>query len=131
MVNNIHSGTLSDDGERFYVAGTTAGFYILDTAAIAKNSNADLASGRACNLRSSNAWVDGKVGSVIDVKKLPAVAKDCIHPVLNSDPGVLAMLNSHRSEVDKLATWASGATQRDATVHHRLDNGGNRQLEEI
>ncbi len=31
MVNNIHSGSLSDDGERFYAAGTTAGFYVLDT----------------------------------------------------------------------------------------------------
>jgi hypothetical protein len=39
------------------------------------------------------------------VKKLPAVANDCIHPVLNSDPGVLAMLASDRSDVDKLVRY--------------------------
>ena len=105
MVNNIHSGALSDDGERFYVAGTTAGFYVLDTEAIAKNTNAALAAGNVCNVRSTNAWIDGKVGGVIDVKKVPGIAKDCIHPVLNSDAGVLAMLNSDRSDIDKLARY--------------------------
>jgi hypothetical protein len=105
MVNNIHSGTLSDDGERFYAAGTTAGFYILNTDKIAQHSNAELISGRVCNPRSTNAWVDGKVGSLIDVRKLPEVAKDCIHPVLNSDPGVLALLNSDRPDVDKLVRY--------------------------
>jgi hypothetical protein len=105
MVNNIHSGTLSDDGERFYAAGTTAGFYILDTGKIAQHSNAELVSGSVCNPRSTNTWVDGKVGGLIDVKKLPGVARDCIHPVLNSDPGVLALLNSDRSDADKLARY--------------------------
>ena len=105
MVNNIHSGSLSDDGERFYAAGTTAGFYILDTEAIGQHSNAEIASGKLCNQKSTNAWMDGKVGGVIDVKKLPAVANDCIHPVLNSDPGVLAMLGSERSDMDKLARY--------------------------
>jgi hypothetical protein len=103
--NQIHSGTMSDDGHRFYVAGTTAGTYILNTEKIASSTNADLVSGRACNQRSSNVWVDGKVGGVIDVKQLPAIAKDCVHPVLNSDPGVLAMLSSDRSDVDKLARY--------------------------
>ena len=105
MVNNIHSGSLSDDGERFYSAGTTAGFYILNTEKIAQLTNAEIASGRACNQKSSNAWIDGKVGGVIDVKKLSEVAKDCIHPVVNSDPGVLALLASNRSDVDKLARF--------------------------
>ena len=105
MVNMLHSGSMSDDGERFYVAGTTAGFYILDTEKIARSTNAELASGRACNLRSTNAWMDGKAGTVVDVKKLPAVANDCVHPVLNSDPGLLAMLGSDRSDVDKLARY--------------------------
>jgi hypothetical protein len=105
MVNNIHSGSLSDDGERFYAAGTTAGFYVLDTSAIARHSNAELVAGNVCNLRSTNVWTDGKVGSLIDVKKLPGVAKDCVHPVLNSDPGVLAMLASGRSDTDKLVRY--------------------------
>src|SRR6185312_5104256 len=90
---------------RFYVAGTTAGFYILNTEKIGQSTNAQLAAGSACNQRSSNAWVDGKVGSVVDVKKLPAVANDCIHPVLNSDPGLLAILKSDRSDADKLARY--------------------------
>jgi hypothetical protein len=105
QVNSLHSGTLSDDGERFYVAGTTAGMYILNTEAIAHNTNAQIAAGSVCTQRSTNAWIDGKVGGVVDVKKLPAVANDCVHPVLNSDPGVLAMLRSDRSEADKLARY--------------------------
>jgi len=105
MVNSLHSGTMSDDGERFYVAGTTAGMYILDTEKIAQSTNAQLASGKVCNQRSTNAWLDGKVGGILDVKKLPEVANDCVHPVLNSDPGVLALLRSNRSDVDKLARY--------------------------
>jgi hypothetical protein len=105
MVNSLHSGTMSDDGERFYVAGTTAGMYILNTEFIGQNTNAQIASGKVCNQRSTNAWIDGKVGGVVDVKKLPEVANDCVHPVLNSDPGVLAMLRSNRSDADKLARY--------------------------
>ena len=105
QVNSLHSGSLSDDGERFYVAGTTAGMYILNTEAIAHNTNAQIASGSVCTQRSTNAWTDGKVGGVVDVKKVPAVANDCLHPVLNSDPGVLAMLRSDRSDADKLARY--------------------------
>jgi hypothetical protein len=103
--NNLHSGAMSNDGKRFYVAGTTAGTYILNTEKIAGSTNAELAAGRACNQRSTNVWVDGKIGSVVDVKKLPGVAKDCVHPVLNSDAGVLALLQSDRSEVDKLVRY--------------------------
>jgi hypothetical protein len=105
QVNSMHSGTMSDDGERFYVAGTTAGMYILNTEKIAQNTNAQLASGSVCHPRSTNVWTDGKVGSIVDVKKLPEVANDCVHPVLNSDPGVLAMLRSDRSDIDKLVRY--------------------------
>ena len=104
--NDIHSGTLSDDGERFYVGGGTAGVYVLDTELIANNTNADLAAGRVCNPDSTNVWVDGDVGGLIDVAKLPEVARDCAHPVLNSDPGVLAMLASDElSDVEKLVRY--------------------------
>lgn len=105
LVNNMHSGTMSDDGERFYAAGTTAGMFILDTTKIAHSSNADLGSGKTCNQRSTNAWVDGKVGGLVDVRKLPAIAGDCVHPVLNGDSGVLEMLRSDRSDLDKLARY--------------------------
>jgi hypothetical protein len=105
QVNSLHSGTMSNDGERFYVAGTTAGTYILNTERIASNTNAQLASGSGCRQRSTNVWADGKIGGVVDVRKLPEVANDCIHPVLNSDPGVLALLRSDRSDADKLARY--------------------------
>lgn len=105
QVNSLHSGAMSDDGTRFYAAGTTAGVYILNTEQIANNSNADLASGKACHPRSTNVWVDEQVGGLVDVHKLPEVAGDCIHPVLNSDPGVLALLRSDRSDADKLVRY--------------------------
>lgn len=94
QVNSLHSGMLSDDGERFYVAGTTSGMYILDTAFLANNTNAAIAGGQVCNTASTNVWVDGEVGGLIDVARLPELAQDCVHPVLNSDEGVLAMLAS-------------------------------------
>jgi hypothetical protein len=103
--NDIHSGTLSDDGERFYVGGGTAGMYILNTERIANNTNDELASGSVCNQASTNVWVDGEVGGLIDVSRLPEVANDCAHPVLNSDAGVLAMLASELSDVEKLVRY--------------------------
>lgn len=104
--NDLHSGSLSPDGERFYAAGGTAGMYILNTELVANNTNADLLSGRVCNQGSTNVWVDGEIGGLIDVAKLPRVAQDCLHPVLNSDPGVLAMLASAElSAVEKLVRY--------------------------
>ncbi|HEX7081461.1 MAG TPA: hypothetical protein VF329_10640 [Gammaproteobacteria bacterium] len=103
--NDLHSGSLSNDGERFYAAGGTAGMYVLNTEMIANHTNAELASGTVCNQRSTNVWVDGEVGGLIDVHKLPEVADDCVHPVLNSDPGVLAMLESDLSDVEKLVRY--------------------------
>lgn len=104
--NDLHSGTLSDDGERFYAGGGTAGMYILNTELIANSTNAAIASGNVCNKVSTNVWVDGEVGGLIDVAKLPEVANDCAHPVLNSDPGVLAFLSSDIPEQQKLVRYA-------------------------
>ena len=36
--NRLHSVSVTDDGERVYVAGTTAGFYVLDSEAIARST---------------------------------------------------------------------------------------------
>jgi hypothetical protein len=106
QVNSVHSGMLSDDGERFYAAGTTAGMYILDTSLLADNTDADIVARRVCNVRSTNVWTDGEYGGLIDVARLPEVARDCVHPVLNGDPGVLAMLASAElSDVQKLVRY--------------------------
>jgi hypothetical protein len=103
--NDLHSGTISDDGERFYAAGGTAGFYMLNTELIANSTNAELTSGSVCHQRSTNVWVDGEVAGLIDVAKLAEVARDCAHPVLNSDPGVVALLASDLSEQQKLVRY--------------------------
>jgi hypothetical protein len=92
--NRLHSLSISDDGERVYVAGTTAGFYILDSEAIANNRDAALEAGTAgCNKRSTIVAVDG----VIDPAKIPAVANDCLRMVINNDPGLKAYLASGAS----------------------------------
>lgn len=92
--NRLHSLSVLDDGERAYVAGTTAGFYVLDTEALSAKTNADFAAGRAgCNLRSTIVSDNG----VIDAAKLPALANDCIHMVINNDPGLKAYLASNAS----------------------------------
>ena len=103
--NDLHSGAMSDDGERFYAAGGTAGMYIINTEKVARNSNADLVTGKLCNRSSTNVWLNREVGGEIDVSKLAEVANDCVHPVLNSDPGVLAMLKSDLSGQQKLARY--------------------------
>jgi hypothetical protein len=92
--NKAHSLSVTDDGERVYVAGTTAGFYILDSEAIARNKDAALAAGTAgCNQRSTIVAVDG----VIDSSKIAAVANDCLHMVISNDPGLKAYLASDAS----------------------------------
>jgi hypothetical protein len=103
--NDLHSGVMSVDGERFYAAGGTAGMYILNTEKIAHHSNVELAAGEVCNRESTNVWIDGAVGGGINVRKLPEVANDCVHPVLNGDPGVLALLASDFSDQEKLARY--------------------------
>jgi hypothetical protein len=90
--NRLHSLSVSDDGERVYVAGTTAGFYILNSEGVAHHSDAELAAGRAgCNQRSTIVSADG---GPIDAAKLPGLAIDCLHMVINDDPGLKAFLTS-------------------------------------
>jgi hypothetical protein len=90
--NRLHSLTVTEDGERVYVAGTTAGFYVMDSEAIAHHTNAELAGGTAgCNPRSTIASADG----VLDAAKIPAIANDCLHMVVNNDPGLKAYLASN------------------------------------
>src|SRR4029079_11501529 len=92
--NKLHSMSVTDDGERVYVAGTTAGFYVLDSEAVATHQNAELAAGTAsCNQRSTIV----NAGGSIDAAKLPALANDCIHMVINNDPGLKAYLASSAS----------------------------------
>jgi hypothetical protein len=92
--NRLHSLSVTDDGERVYVAGTTAGFYILDSEFVAHHTNAELEAGTAgCNQRSTIASVDG----VLDPAKIPAIANDCLHMVVNNDPGLKAYLASNAS----------------------------------
>ena len=103
--NDLHSGTLSNDGERFYAAGGTAGMYVLNTEMIANRTNAELSSESVCNQASTNIWVDGEIGGEIDLGMLAQVAQDCVHPVLNSDPGVVALLASDLSDQQKLVRY--------------------------
>jgi hypothetical protein len=92
--NRLHSLSVSDDGERVYVAGTTAGFYILNSEAIASHRNAELEAGTAgCNKRSTIVSADG----AMDPAKIPAVANDCLRMVINDDPGLKAYLASNAS----------------------------------
>jgi hypothetical protein len=84
---------MSDNGKRVYIAGGTAGFYVLNSEAIAANTNADLLSGAAgCNFDSTNVWVDGVVGGQIDDSQYAEVVNDCLHMTVNDDPGVQALL---------------------------------------
>ena len=92
--NRLHSLSVTDDGERAYIAGTTAGFYVLDSEAIARSRNADLAAGTAgCNRRSTIVSTNG----AIDAAKLPELARDCVRMVINNDPGLKAFLASNAS----------------------------------
>jgi hypothetical protein len=93
--NRLHSVSVTDDGERVYVAGTTAGFYVIDSEAVARARDADLAAGTAgCNQRSTIV----AEGGVIDAARLPLLAKDCLHMVINNDPGLQAFLASGASD---------------------------------
>jgi hypothetical protein len=100
--NRLHSISVLDNGERVYVAGTTAGFYVLDSEAIAHHKDAELASGNAgCNQRSTIVSAAGQ----IDASKLPALASDCIHMVVNNDPGLKAFLASGASPQTKVERY--------------------------
>ena len=87
--------SVTDDGERVYVAGTTAGFYVLDSEAIAHHTRRELAAGTAgCNQRSTIV-----VGRRRDRcrRSCRALANDCLHMVVNNDPGLKAFLASNAS----------------------------------
>jgi hypothetical protein len=100
--NRLHSLSVFTDGERAYIAGTTAGFYVLDTEAVAHHKNSDLVAGTAgCNQRSSIVVSSG----VIDAAKLPSIANDCIHMVVNNDPGLKAFLDSGASPQTKVERY--------------------------
>jgi len=100
--NRLHSVSVTDDGERVYVAGTTAGFYVLDSEAIARATDAQLASGTAgCNQRSTIVMS----GGAIDATKLAALANDCVHMVVNNDPGLKAFLASNASPETKASRY--------------------------
>ena len=63
--NMLHSLSVSNDGERVYVAGGNAGFYVLDSSGVARNRDADLAAGTAdCRNRSTVAWEGRSAGCV-------------------------------------------------------------------
>src|SRR6185369_14882481 len=79
------------DGERIYVAGTTAGFYVINSEAIAHHRDSELTGAAAgCSVRSTIVAPDGP----IDAAKVSAVANDCLHMVVNDDPGLKAFLAS-------------------------------------
>lgn len=93
--NYVHSLSVSEDGERVYVAGSQAGFYILNSEGVANASNADLIAGTAgCNKHSTNVYVGAVIGGDIDIAKLADIANDCLHMVINDDPGVKNLLTS-------------------------------------
>lgn len=100
--NRLHSLSVLPDGERAYVAGTTAGFYILDTEAIAHHKDSELAAGSAgCNQRSTIVTS----GGAIDPSKLAAIASDCVHMVVNDDPGLKLFLASGASPQAKVERY--------------------------
>ncbi len=104
--NQNHSNSVSDDGERIYVAVSTAGFFILDSSAVAHSTNEALISETAgCNKRSTNVYVGGVIGGDVDPAKLAEVANDCIHMVINDDPGVQALLASAAPDAVKVAKY--------------------------
>jgi hypothetical protein len=92
--NRLHSLSISDDGERGYIAGTTAGFYVLDSEGVAHHTDAALAAGAAgCHQRSTIVSADG----AIDAARLAGLGSDCLHMVVNNDPGLKALLASSAS----------------------------------
>jgi len=116
--NALHSLSVSDDGERIYVAGGTAGFYVLDSEAIAHNRNAALAAGAAgCNQRSTIVSMDG----AIDGTKLSQVANDCVHMVANDDPGLKAFLASGASSQAKASRYLVLMTRSRFDFHPPLN----------
>jgi hypothetical protein len=112
--NMLHSLSVSDDGERVYVAGGNAGFYTLNSAAVANNTDAALASGAAgCNRRSTIITVDG----ALDAERIGRVASDCLHMVVSDDPGLRALLASDAQEATKAMRYLVLLTRSRIDVH--------------
>ncbi len=106
--NKLHSISVSGDGERAYVSGTTSGFYVLNTEAIANHTDADLAAGKAgCNLRTTIAATE----TGIDASKLPELANDCVHMIVNDDPGLKTYLTSNAPPEAKLQRYLALETR--------------------
>ena len=112
--NMLHSLSVSDDGDRVYVAGGNAGFYVLNSEAIAGNSNAQLADGTArCNPRSTIVSANG----FVDASRLAEIAKDCLHMVVSDDAGLQAFLASDASDAAKAARYLVLLTRSRLDVH--------------
>ncbi len=112
--NHLHSLSVSDDGERVYVAGGSAGLYILNSEAIAHHTDGDLFAGAAgCNLRSTVV----QAGGVIDPAKIAEVANDCLHMLISDDPGLKATLASGLSPEAKGNRYLVLLTRSRFDVH--------------
>ena len=112
--NMLHSLSLTDDGERVYVAGGHAGFYVLNSEAIAHSRNEDLVVGRAgCNRRSTIASANGD----LDASLLGEIDNDCLHMVVSDDPGLAAFLASDASDAEKAARYLVLLTRSRLDVH--------------
>ena len=112
--NMLHSISVSDDGERVYVAGGNAGFYVLASAGVAHARNADLAAGRAgCNQRSTIV----ANGGALAAGRLSEIANDCLHMVVNDDPGLRALLRSSASNDVKASRYLVLMTRSRLDVH--------------
>ncbi len=110
----LHSLSVSDDGERVYVAGGNAGFYVLNSSGVAHNRNEDLVTRTAgCNPRSTVASARG----VLDAARLGEIARDCLHMVVSDDPGLEAFLGSDASDAAKTARYLVLATRSRLDVH--------------
>jgi hypothetical protein len=112
--NMLHSLSVSDDGERVYVAGGNAGFYVLNSRAVARGRNAALAAGSAgCNARSTIVTSRGGV----DAARLDDLAEDCLHLVVSDDVGLQAYLRSGASAAEKVARYLVLMTRSRLDVH--------------
>jgi hypothetical protein len=112
--NKLHSISISNDGERGYVAGTTSGFYVLNTESIAHHTDADLAAGKGgCNLHTS--MVATATG--LEAAKLPELVHDCVHMVVNDDPGLALYLASNAPPEAKLERYLALETRSRFDVY--------------
>ena len=112
--NALHSLTVSDDGERVYIAGGTAGFYVLNSEAIAHSGDATLAAGQAgCNQYSTAI----SRGGVVDGSRISGIANDCLRMVVNDDPGLKALLASNASPEAKAQRYLVMLTRSRLDVH--------------